>query len=78
MEDYQQIILPLIFSNVTRSQTFNVMIFEDAVPEGIEELNVTLALDSSSMGIVSERVTVSPSVATVRIRDNDRKFDCFS
>ena len=54
------------------------MIFEDAVPEGIEELNVTLALDSSSMGIVSERVTVSPSVATVRIRDNDRKFDCFS
>ena len=52
-------------------------IFEDAVPEDVEELNVTLILDPTFTGIVRERVIVDPSMATVRIRDNDRKFDCF-
>ena len=78
IEDYQQIAdLALQFNAAQRSQIFNVTIFEDAVPEGVEELNVTLILDPASVGIVGERVSVTPALATVRIRDNDRKFDCF-
>jgi len=49
----------------------------DAVPEDVEELNVTLILDPTGIGIVGEQLAVTPAVATVRIRDNDRKFDCF-
>ena len=62
------------FNDQQRSQIFNVEIFEDEVPEDVEELNVTLILDPRN---VSEQVIVEPAVATVRIRDNDRKFDCF-
>jgi len=77
-EDYQQIAnMPLQFNDAQRSHIFNVMIFEDEVPEGVEELNVTLILDSTSVGIVGERVTVDPAVATVRIRESVRKFDGF-
>ena len=65
------------FNDQQCSQIFNVEIFEDAVPEDVEELNVTLILDPTSIGIVGERLNVAPAVATVRIRDNDRKFDCF-
>jgi len=78
IEDYQQIVnMGLSFSDAQRSQTFDVTIFEDAVPEDVEELNVTLILDPASVGIVGERVSVTPALATVRIRDSDRKFDCF-
>ena len=77
-EDYQQIVdMPLQFSDAQRSQAFDVTIFEDAVPEDVEELNVTLILDPASVGIVGERVSVTPAMATVRIWDNDSKFDCF-
>ena len=69
--------LALQFNNTQRSQIFDVTIFEDAVPEGVEELNVTLILDPDSVGIVGEQVTMTPAVATVRIQDNNRKFDCF-
>jgi len=69
--------MPLRFDDAQRSQTFNVAIFEDTVPEDVEELNVTLILDPTSIGIVCEQQIVAPAVATVRIRDNDRKFDCF-
>ena len=50
------------------------MIFEDEVPEGVEELNVTLSLQDPSL---ESQVMVEPAVATVRIRDIDSKFDCF-
>ena len=78
IEDYQQIVnTTLYFSDAQHLQTFGVMIFEDAVPEDVEELNVTIILDpTTSIGIVGERVSVTPAVATVRIRDNDCKFDC--
>ena len=77
-EDYQQIAdMALQFNDAQRSQIFDVTIFEDAVPEGVEELNVTLILDPASVGIVGERVSVTPAMATVRIWDNDSKFDCF-
>jgi len=47
------------------------MICEDNVPEGVEELNVTLSLQDPSL---ANQVMVDPAVATVRILDNDSKF----
>ena len=51
-----------------------MVIYEDDVPEGVEELNITLSLQDPSL---ANRVTVRPAVATVRIRDNDSKCDTF-
>ena len=48
-----------------------MVIYDDNVPEGVEELNITLSLQDPSL---ANRVTVTPAVATVRIRDNDSKF----
>ena len=78
IEDYQQIVnMTLGFEEAQRSQIFDVMIFGDGFPEDVEELNVTLILDPTLIGIVSERVIVDPAVATVRIQDSERKFGCF-
>lgn len=79
IEDYQQIcnntarnenVPTLEFSNTQRSQTFNVTIFDDDVPEGVEELFVALSLQDQTL---ANTVNVIPAVATVRIWDNDRK-----
>ena len=74
IEDYQQIrnntpgyILSLAFDNTRHSQTFNVEIFEDGVPEGVEELNVILSLQDPSL---ANMLNVTPAVATVRINDS--------
>jgi len=48
-----------------------VVIYEDDVPEGVEKLNITLSLQDPTL---ANRVTVSPAVATVKIRDGDSKF----
>ena len=76
--DYQEIapgsVLPWDFEDSRRSQTFSVVIYEDDIPEGVEELNITLSLQDPSL---ANRVTVRPAVATVRIRDNDSKLDIF-
>ena len=72
IEDYQQIENMLLnFNDTGRSQTFNVMICEDNVPEGVEELTVTLSLQDPSL---ANQVVVESAVATVRILDNDSKF----
>jgi len=69
--DYQRIENMLLdFNNTERSQIFSVMIAEDDVPEGVEELNVTLSLQDPSL---ANQVIVEPAVATVRICDNDSK-----
>jgi len=69
--DYQRIENMLLdFNNTERSQIFSVMIAEDDVPEGVEELNVTLSLQDPSL---ANQVMVEPAVATVRIWDNDSK-----
>ena len=47
------------------------MIYEDNVPEGVEELKITLSLQDPHL---ANRVAVRPAVATVRIRDSDSKF----
>jgi len=78
VEDYQQIVnMELNFEETQCSQIFDVMIFGDGFPEDAEELNFTLILDPTLMGIASEWVIVDPAVASVRIRDSDRKFGCF-
>lgn len=69
-------VLSIPFSDTDRLQNFNVEIFEDPIPEGVEDLNITLSLSSDDMNLAGQ-VMVSPAVATVRIRDNDSKFDCF-
>ena len=75
IEDYQQIKnMSLDFNNMERSQTFSLTIYEDDVPEGVEELNVMLSLQNQSL---ANKVMVEPAVATVRIWDNDSKFSQF-
>jgi len=64
----------LDFNNTERSQIFSVMIAEDDVPEGVEELNVMLSLQDPNL---ADQVIIEPAVATVRILDNDRKFSWF-
>ena len=78
LHDYQDIapgsVLPHDFEDTRRSQTFNVVIYYDEVPEGVEELNITLSLQDPRL---SDRVILSPAVASVRIRDSDSKLDVF-
>jgi len=75
LHDYQEIapgsVLPRDFEDTRRLQTFSVVIYEDDVPEGVEKLNITLSLQDPTL---ANRVTVSPAVATVKIRDGDSKF----
>ena len=76
LHDYQEIapgsVLPRDFEDSRRSQTFSVVIYEDDIPEGVEELKIALSLRDPSL---ANRVTVMPAVATVRIWDDDSKFD---
>ena len=73
IEDYQHIsCTPLCYNNTQRPQTLTVIIFDDGVPEGVQELNVTLTLQDPNL---ANQVMVEPAVATVTIRDNDSEFD---
>jgi len=63
--------MSLDFNNTEHSQTFSLTIYEDDVPEGVEELNVMLSLQDPNL---ADQVIVEPAVATVRILDNDSKF----
>ena len=66
--------MSLGFNNTEHSQTFSLTIYEDDVPEGVEELNVTLSLQDPNL---ADQVIIEPAVATVRILDNDSKFSWF-
>jgi len=66
--------MSLHFNDTQRSQSFSLTIFEDDVPEEVEELNVTLSLQDSSL---ANQVVVEPAVVTVRIQDDDSKFSWF-
>ena len=66
-------VLNQMFNETRRSQTFTFPIFMDDVPEGVEELQLTLSLwpdDQLPQGAVN----VTPAVATVRIHDSSCKF----
>ena len=66
-------VLNQMFNGIRRSQTFTLPIFVDDVPEGVEELQLTLSLrpdDQLPQGLVN----VTPAVATVRIQDSSSKL----
>ena len=66
-------VLNQMFNETQRSQTFTFPIFMDDVPEGVEELNLTLSLQPDDQ-LPPGAVNVTPAVATVRIRDLSCKF----
>ena len=70
-------ILPATFNDTHRWQTFTFPIFVDDVPEGVEELTLTLSLPASSM-VPEQSFNITPAVATVRIRDFSCKLNSFA
>ena len=66
-------VLNQMFNGTRQSQTFTFPIFVDDVPEGVEELKLTLSLRPDDQ-LPQGAVNVTPAVATVRIQDFSRKF----
>ena len=66
-------VLNQMFNETRRSQTFTFPIFVDDVPEGVEELQLTLSLRPDDQ-LPEGAITVAPAVATVRIHDFSCKF----
>ena len=66
-------VLDEMFNGTQRSQTFTFPIFVDDVPEGVEELKLTLSLQPDDQ-LPEGAVNVTPAVATVRIHDSSCKF----
>ena len=66
-------VLNQMFNEAQRSQTFTFPIFVDDVPEGVEELQLTLSLQPDQQ-LREGSVNVTPAVATVRIQDFSCKF----
>ena len=66
-------VLDEMFNGTQRSQTFSFPIFVDDVPEGVEELKLTLSLRPDDQ-LPQGSVNVTPAVATVRIQDSSCKF----
>ena len=66
-------VLNQMFNETQRSQTFTFPIFVDDVPEGVEELQLTLSL-RPDLQLPERSVNVTPAVATVRIQDFSCKF----
>ena len=66
-------VLNQMFNETQRSQTFTFPIFVDDVPEGVEELKLTLSLQPDDQ-LPPGSVNVTPAVATVSIQDSSCKF----
>ena len=66
-------VLNQMFNETQRSQTFTFPIFVDDVPEGAEELQLTLSLRPDDQ-LPQGSVNVTPAVATVRIHDSSCKL----
>ena len=64
-------VLSEMFNGTNRRQTFTFPLYMDDVPEGVEELNLTLSLVLDPT-LPAGSVNVTPAVATVRILD----FSC--
>ena len=63
-------VLNQIFNGTRQSQTFTFPIFVDDVPEGVEELQLTLSLQPDDQ-LPQGSVNITPAVATVRIHDRE-------
>jgi len=59
------------FSNSRRQECFSVEIINDIIPENLENFFLDLA---PPPGETLERVTITPSQATVTIEDDDREL----
>ena len=66
-------VLNQMFNGTRRSQTFSFPVFVDDVPEGVEELQLTLSVRPDPQ-LSPGSVNVTPAVATVRIQDFSCKF----
>ena len=66
-------ILQEAFNDTHRWQTFTVPIFADDVPEGVEELTLTLSRPTD-FPLSEQSLNITPAVATVRILDFSCKF----
>ena len=66
-------VLNQMFNEPQQSQTFTFPIFVDDVPEGVEELQLTLSLQPDDR-LPEGAVNVTPAVATVRIHDSSCKL----
>ena len=66
-------VLNQMFNGTRRSQNFTFPIFVDDVPEGAEELQLTLSLQADDQ-LPQGSVNVTPAVATVRIHDSSCKL----
>ena len=63
-------VLNQMFYGTQRSQTFTFPIFVDDVPEGVEDLQLTLSLQPDDQ-LPQGSVNITPAVATVRIHDRE-------
>ena len=66
-------VLDQLFNGTRRSQTFTFPIFVDNVPEGVEELQLTLSIQPDDW-LPQGSVNITPAVASVRIHDSSCKF----
>ena len=66
-------VLNQMFNGTRHSQNFTFPIFVDDVPEGVEELKLTLSLRPDDQ-LPEGSVNVTPAVATVRIHDSSCKL----
>ena len=66
-------VLNQMFNEPQQSQTFTFPIFVDDVPEGVEELQLTLSLQADDQ-LPQGSVNVTPALATVRIHDSSCKL----
>ena len=57
-----------------RQLSFNVSIVNDKIPEDVEMFGASLVLDPADQDRLGNRVTISPDVATVTIKDDDSKL----
>ena len=56
-----------------RQLSFNVSIVNDNITEDDETFSASLTLDPADQARLGNRVTVSPDVATVTVKDDDGK-----
>ena len=61
------------FNNSVRQLSCNISIVNDSIPEDAEVFHVSLTLDPADQARLGNRVTVSPDIATVTVKDDDGK-----
>ena len=72
--DYQSILMPLMFDNGTRQQSFEVAILNDPFFESdFEDFMLRLRFNTFTLIQPPSNVILSPNVSSIEILDDDRK-----